>query len=221
MQFGFKPKHSTVLCSVIYKELIDNYNRNGSNVYSCLLDASKAFDKIHYGKLFNVLLEKDVPFCIIRILLDAYTRQQARVLWNTCTSDYFAISNGVKQGSVLSPILFSIYIDRLLILLKKSGIGCHLNGTYCGALAYADDITISCPSRRGLNRLLYICHSFALSNNITFNTKKTMCIKYGEPVKDSEMITLDQVQLKYYETVRHLGNFFNTDNNCTSDINYK
>ena len=96
-----------------------------------------------------------------------------------------------------------------------------MNGTYCGALAYADDITISCPSRRGLNRLLYICHSFALSNNITFNTKKTMCIKYGEPVKDSEMITLDQVQLKYYETVRRLGNFFNTDNNCISDINYK
>ena len=48
-----------------------------------------------------------------------------------------------------------------------------------------------------------------------------MCITYGEPMKDSEKITLDQVQLKYYETVRHLDNFFNTDNNCTSDINYK
>ena len=60
-----------------------------------------------------------------------------------------------------------------------------------------------------------------MSNNITLNTKKTMSIKYGEPVTDSEKITLDQVQLKYYETVRHLGNFFNTDNNCTSDINYK
>ena len=80
MQFRFKPKHSTVLCSVIYKELIDNYNRNGSNAYSCFLDASKSFDKIHYGKLFNDLLRKDVPFCIVRILLDAYTRQQARVL---------------------------------------------------------------------------------------------------------------------------------------------
>ena len=117
------------------------------------------------------MLRKDVPFCIIRILLDAYTRQQARVLWNTCTSDYFTISNCVKQGAVLSTIL-----------LKESGIGCHLNGTYCGALAYADDITISCPSRRGLNRLLYICHTFAQSNDITFNTMKTMCIKYGEPV---------------------------------------
>ena len=109
--------------------MIDNYNRNGSNAYSCFLDASKSFDKIHYGKLFNVLLRKDVPFCIVRILLDAYTRQQARVLWNTCNFDYFTISNGVKQGGVLSPILFSIYIDRLLILLKESGIGCHLKGT--------------------------------------------------------------------------------------------
>ena len=97
-----------------------------------------------------------------------------------------------------------------------------MNGTYCGALAYADDFTISCRSRRGLNRLLYICHSFALSNNIIFNTKKTICIKYGEPVKHSEKITFDQVQLKYYKNVRPLCNFFNTNNNnCTSDINYK
>ena len=108
-----------------------------------------------------------------------------------------------------------------MILLKESGIGCHLNGTYCGALAYADDITISSPSRRGLNRLLYICHTFALSNDIIFNTKKTMCIKYGEPIKNSEKIILGRVQLKYYETVRHLGNFFNNDNNGTSDINHK
>ena len=183
MQFGFKPKHSNVLCSVIYKELIDNYNRNGSNVYSCLLDASKAFDKIHYGKLFNVLLRKDVPFCIVRILLDAYTRQQARVLWNTCTSDYFAISNGVKQGGVLSPILFSIYIDRLLILLKESGIGCHLNGTYCGALAYADDITISCPSRRGLNRLLIYVIPLLYLMILLLILRKQCASSMGNPLK--------------------------------------
>ena len=48
-----------------------------------------------------------------------------------------------------------------------------------------------------------------------------MCIKYGEPVKDSEKITLDQVQLQYYETVCYLGNLFNNDNNYTSNINYK
>ena len=74
MQFGFKQKHSTVICSLIYKEVISNYIQNGSNVYSCLLDASKAFDRIHYGKLFNHLLERGVPFCIVRLVLDSYSR---------------------------------------------------------------------------------------------------------------------------------------------------
>ena len=65
MPFGFKPKYSTVLCSVIYIELIDNYNRNGSNVYSCLLDASKAFDEIHYSKVYNILLKKGGFFFVL------------------------------------------------------------------------------------------------------------------------------------------------------------
>ena len=63
--------------------------------------------------------------------------------WNNCFSKYFSISNGVKQGGVLSPTLFSIYIDKLLLKLKESGYGCHLNEIYMGALAYADDIYIS------------------------------------------------------------------------------
>ena len=101
---------------------------NNSNVYSCLLDASKAFDKVHYGKLFNILLNRKVPFCIIRLLMDSFERQRARVMWNSHVSDYFSISNGVKQGGVISPVLFNLYLDNLLIYLKQSGLGCHING---------------------------------------------------------------------------------------------
>ena len=86
MQFGFKQNHSTVLCSLMYKEVVSNYLQNGSNVYSCLLDASKAFDRIHFGKLFAILIERNVPLCFIRLILDAYTRQQSRVSWNNCFS---------------------------------------------------------------------------------------------------------------------------------------
>ena len=98
----------------------------GSNVYSCLLDASKAFDRIHYGKLFTILLSKQVPAFISRDLLDSYIRQMSRALWNRCCSPYFAMSNGVKQGGVLSAILFTIYIDKLLVKLKRSGLGCRI-----------------------------------------------------------------------------------------------
>ena len=81
------------------------------------------------------------------------------------------MSNGVKQRGVLSAILFTLYLDKLLIRLKNSNIGCSVNGRYTGALLYADDITLSCPSIRGLNRMLEICNTLAAEHNLIFNTK--------------------------------------------------
>ena len=145
---------------------------NGSNGYSCLLDASKAFDKVHYGTMFSILLNKYVPYCIIRLLMISYVRQEARVIWNSCHSTYFRLKNGVKLGGVLSPTLLKSYINRLLVTLKYSGLGCHINGTYMGALSCADDITLSCPSVHGLNNMMSICSDFATNNFITFNCKE-------------------------------------------------
>ena len=59
MQYGYKNNHSTTMCTVILKEVIHHYINGNSNVYCCLLDASKAFDKIHYGKLFSTLLQRN------------------------------------------------------------------------------------------------------------------------------------------------------------------
>ena len=58
MQFDYKGDHSTTLCTLIYKEVIDHYINNDNTVYRCFLDASKAFDRAHYGKLFCILLSK-------------------------------------------------------------------------------------------------------------------------------------------------------------------
>ena len=91
-------------------------------------------------------MNRKVPFCIIRLLMDIFEKQMARVMWNSPVSDYFSISNVVKQGGIISPLMFNLYSDNLLISLKQSGLGCHINGTYMGALGYADDITLTCPS---------------------------------------------------------------------------
>ena len=75
MQFAYKSNYSTTLCTMVYLETLHHYVNNGSNVYSCLLDASKAFDRVHYGKLFTILLSKQVRTAfIIRYLLDCYIR---------------------------------------------------------------------------------------------------------------------------------------------------
>ena len=138
LQFGFKSNHSTVLCTAIYMETINHYVNEDSNVYSCLLDASKAFDRVHWGRLFY--------FLFIPLLLDSYLRQLSCVAWEFFKSRYFSLSNGVKQGGVLSPIVFTLNIDKLLIILKHAHIGCHINNIFAGALSYADDITLLCHS---------------------------------------------------------------------------
>ena len=83
--------------------------------------------------------------------VDQYVRQISRVSWGNHLSQYFEPSNGVKQGGVLSPILFNMYIDKLLLELKVSGYGCHINNTFVGALCYADDVALLSPSIKGLN----------------------------------------------------------------------
>ena len=103
-------------------EIINQYKIKGSNVYSCMLDASKAFDRVHFGSLFRLLLKCNLPLGRVRLLLDSYTRQQACTVWDRQKSSFLNIINGVKQGGVISPRMFTIYIDQLLLRLKKSGI---------------------------------------------------------------------------------------------------
>ena len=64
--------------------------------------------------------------------------------------------NGVKHGGVLSPVLFSIYMDELLVRLKSSGFGCYINNTFVGVLGYADDVTLISPNIRGLKQMIQI-----------------------------------------------------------------
>ena len=109
MQFGYKQGHSTTLCILIYKEVVHHYINSCSNVYSCLLDASKAFDRVHYGTLFSVILTKCAPMCVIRLILDSYIRQKACTLWNQVKSRYFTMATELNREG-LSHHFFLVYI---------------------------------------------------------------------------------------------------------------
>ena len=100
-------------------ETVSHFTEGGSNVYACLLDASKAFDKVNYEKLFTLLLNRKMPAIFLRLILDSYLRQYMMTKWNNCLSTRFSVTNGVKQGGVLSPLLFIIYFDEMIYRLKK------------------------------------------------------------------------------------------------------
>ena len=100
------------------------------------LDASKAFDKVNLLVLFNKLYKKHLCPLTLRLLMNSFCSQKMRIRWNGAYSDTFTICNGVKQGGVLSPLLFNIYLEKLLLKLEAQGLGCHRNGMFVGAFIY-------------------------------------------------------------------------------------
>ena len=160
-QFAYKKGFSTTLCSFLVAETLQYYRSQGSNVFMLSLDATKAFDRVQYSKRFNSLIEKDVCPLMIRFIINVYITSTAVVSWNNTQSESFSIKNGVKQGAVLSAPMFAVYIDPLIIRLKKSKRGCHIGNICANAFAYADDLVLLSPSCTALKTLITICEIFS------------------------------------------------------------
>ena len=185
LQFGFQKGCSTVQCTWAVQETISHYLRNDSEVFCCLLDFSKAFDKVNFNELFKKLMERNMPAVILRLVLFVYVNQSCFIRWNSVMSDSFSVRNGVRQGAILSPSLFCVYLDTLLIELRKLGIGCHLGNRYLGVFGYADDVIILSPTREGLQLMLKVCEDFAQTHSMLFSTdsdpakSKTKCLFFS------------------------------------------
>ena len=150
---------------------------NGSSAFCTLLDATKAFDRVDYCKLFRSLTKRDLPPTVLRLLLNMYTRHVNRVSWNGVFSLPFTVSNGVKQGGVLSPVLFCVYIDSLLHSVAESGVGCFIGRVFVGALVHADDIVLLSPTAAtGMRTLLHVCDVLANDFSAVFNAAKSKCL---------------------------------------------
>ena len=126
-------------------------------MYGCFLDASKAFDRVDHSLLFDKLLKRKLSPVVARTLLAWYSQQRVSISWNSSLSDKFSITNGVRQGGVLSPILFTVYIDDLLSELEKMGVGCYWRQHFVGTVCYADDIALLAPSPAALRLMLDAC----------------------------------------------------------------
>ena len=149
-QFGFKKQHSADMCIFTLKSVIKYYTRQNTPVFSCFLDASKAFDRVNHWKLFRKLITRKVPLMIVRMLIFWYSKQEMCIKWGQATSDYFTISNGVRQGGILSPRLFAVYVDDLSKQLIDTRSGCFIEHQCTNHVMYADDICLLAPSALGL-----------------------------------------------------------------------
>ena len=226
-QFGFKRKSSTDMCTMLLKETISYYHEQSSDVYCTFLDATKAFDRVHYCKLFNVLLDRHLPVVFLRLLFTMYTSHSAFVSWNGVLSNEFQIKNGVRQGGILSPILFGIYIDGLLQKLINAKVGCFIGNAFLGVLAYADDLALIAPTPSAMRKLLSICDAYGHEYSVSFNASKSKCIYFNAGVRFGYCYDRTDVlpkfmisghSIEYVHKWPHLGHIISSKMSDSDDI---
>ena len=154
------------------------YTRQSTTVFSCFHDASKAFDRVNHWKLFRKFIIRKIPLTIVRMLIFWYSKQEMCIKWGQATSDYFTFSNGVRQGGILSPRLFAVYVDDLSKHFIDARSECFIEHQCINHVMYADDICLLAPSALGLQKLLFGCYNFSQCNDIVFNSLKSVYIVF-------------------------------------------
>ena len=147
------------------------------------------------------------------------------VRWVNSLSGSFPVSKGpgVRQGGVLSPILFTIYIDELLNDLCNLGVGCFWDSHFAGAFGYADDVVLLAPSPAALRLMLRCCEEFASKCSLRFNPTKTQLIRFSRTPSSSciAYFTLCGHQLSFLDTVTHLGHLLHYNLSDAPDVHHK
>ena len=155
-----------------------------------------------------------MPPLLLGLLLYMYTNQNLQVRWGSIGGTKFDACNGVKQGAVLSPILFAVYMDDLYSQLRDSGSGCHIDNHCVGSLGYADDTVLMAPSLKGLQTIVDVSANYARKHDVIYNGSKSQFLIFlsnsGSHVK--RHISIDGNVLQSVNEAVHLGHHVSVKN---------
>ena len=128
---GFKPDVSCIHTAFVFQEAVQHLRDQKKKAYVALLDVQKAFDTVWHNGLFYKLYSYGIKGHTWRILRKWYQSTTCTVLWDGEQSHPFNIKQGVKQGAVLSPLLYSLFVNDLLVELERSGLGVRMGNIFC------------------------------------------------------------------------------------------
>ena len=147
-------------------------------MYLISIDAEKAFDQLWRKGLFHKLKDKLVYQDWI-LLKRYYDESKSIITYNNETSNTFDITSGVKQGGILSPFLFNMYVNDLIEECVKLNNGAKMGSENVSIISYCDDINLISSSIKHAQILLNVCENYGRQWKLKFNIKKTNFMSFG------------------------------------------
>jgi Reverse transcriptase (RNA-dependent DNA polymerase) len=206
-QGGFRAKRGCTDQILTLNEWIKQSMCRGKPRFMAFLDIKAAYDQVDRNLLWAKCRSRGVPANLIRVLKSLFDDNQSFVAINGKSSEPFPILSGLLQGSLLSPLLYSVFIDDLVEDLNTSAVvpDFGLEDHFFRCLLYADDIVLLANSRRKLAQLLGICEAHSITNRYRFNVSKCELIM-STTTKDAEIaLMLYQSHLPVSQRFCYLG----------------
>lgn len=219
-QLGFKKGNRTSDAHIILKNLIDKYcHRNQGKIFSCFIDLSKAFDTVPRDILLNKLYNLGIKGNFFNVLRAIYSNDKACVKMGGKYTESFKINQGVRQGCVLSPLLFNIFMSDLAKSLTSLEDKFELKGKSINSLFWADDIVLLGKTGEQLHKMLEVVSLFCKENKLTINYKKTKCLTFNQTGRlEGKNFTLDGKVLERVRTYKYLGFIFSISGEITTGL---
>ena len=209
-QFGFKKGIGCSKAIYVVKETVEYFTNNSSTVNLGCLDLSKAFDKVNHAGLFLKLMKRNIPIRIITLLNNWYSKASFQVDWHGILSNRYNLQCGLRQGSVLSPCLFSVYVDELLVILKKTRLGCFIKQKCLNSFMYADDIILLTISVTDMQNLVNVCLQCLSNLDLPVNISKCNFLRVGARcASPCAPILHSNIEFKWVQQIRYLGVYIN------------
>ena len=213
-QIGYKKGARTTDHILTLKNIIDKYIQQTPRryLYACFVDFKSAFDSVWRDGLFYKLLQMGIGGNFLTVLQSMYSQVKYCVKIDGMVSKEFSSSVGVKQGCVLSPLLFNLYIADMPRIFDETcdPINVHALSTNC--LLFADDLVLLSESAAGLQNCLHKLKNYCQSWGLNINMSKTKVVIFN---KGGMKITrykfyLDQNDIEIVQSYCYLGIVFSS-----------
>ena len=210
-QAGFRKNYRTVDNVFVLHGVISKYlSKKGGKLYCIFVDFSKAFDSVNRSKLFVKLNKVGIQGKIFKIIKNMYSEVYSSVRVGGLLTESFNCPVGVRQGCMLSPLLFILFLNELVDKLEEEdprGVQLSPSINEIQILMYADDIAIFADTIGGLQRKINILQDYCNEWSLSVNLSKTQVVvfKNGGTVSRNEKWYFQNQKIETVSFYKYLG----------------
>jgi len=218
-QFGFKKGCGTREAIGLLRTINERYISCNKEVFACFIDFEKAFDRVDWKKLMEILNKLGFDAKERRLINNLYNKQQVKIRIEDKESEPAYIGRGVRQGCILSPILFSIYTEAIMReAFEDSEEGVSIGGVKMKDIRFADDQVVIAETEEGLQKLVDSLHTTIGRYNMKMNIKKTKVMRISRNGEGNMDIYINGNKIDQVKSFKYLGTEITSDGRCSKEI---